>query len=44
MIVTEDYAPKDEKKAEYLGRFRYVHKQQIGANAFWTREKIKAGR
>ena len=35
LIVTEDYAPKDARKAQYLRRHRYLPRGQIGANAFW---------
>ncbi|MBI3415747.1 MAG: FkbM family methyltransferase [Verrucomicrobia bacterium] len=39
VIVTEDYPPKDAVKADYLRRHGYTHRQQIGANAFWTSDK-----
>lgn len=36
VIVTEDYAPKDAKKADYLRSAGYVHAGQLTANAFWA--------
>jgi FkbM family methyltransferase len=36
VIVTEDYVPKDAKKADYLGSAGYVHAGQLTANAFWV--------
>jgi FkbM family methyltransferase len=36
VIVTEDYEPKDAKKAELLRAAGYVHAGQLTANAFWA--------
>ena len=39
VILTEDYAPKNALKADYLRCSHYVHHTQIGANAFWISAK-----
>lgn len=35
LIVTEDYAPKDAKKADYLRAGGYRLERNLGGNAFW---------
>jgi len=37
VIVTEDYEPKNERKAEYLRSHGYRHAGQCVENALWVR-------
>jgi FkbM family methyltransferase len=39
VIVTENYAPKDGQKSEYLQAHGYRHARQLMVNAFWLREQ-----
>lgn len=36
VIVTEDYAPKNARKAEYLQRHQYRPAGRLAANSFWV--------
>jgi FkbM family methyltransferase len=37
VIITEDFAPKEEAKADYLGKNGYRLRRRIAGNTIWTR-------
>ena len=38
VIITEDYAPKDAQRNEYMKQKRYRHAAQCGVNSLWVPE------